>query len=120
VAQRLNPVLLHETKTFAVIVDDTWSVEGLCMMQKIYPELEYVKIEQVRIKEPPVPKEYSLMLNDRNTFVFFFSGMDRAWFKPLDEQLRLFNKTPCVITTYTGDYRFTLYHDPDMPQGCYP
>ena len=120
VAQKLTNVDPHVTKTYAVIVNENWSVEGLLMMQKVYPELQYAKIEQVRITEPPVPDEYSMMFNDRNTYVFFFSGMDQSWFQPLDEQLRGFNKVPCEITTYTGDYRFTLYHHPDMPQGCYP
>ena len=105
---------------FIALVGGALVLVVLLMMQKIYPELQYAKIEQVRIEEPPVPDEFSMMLNDRNTFVFFFSGMDQSWFPSLDEQIRGFNKVPCVITTYTGDYRFTLYHHPDMPQGCYP
>jgi len=120
VAKQVSSIEKRSTKTFAVIVDDAWGIDGLLMLQKAYPELAYVKIEQIRIKQPPVPEEYVVMLRDRNTFVFFFAGMDQAWFKPLDEQMRKYGKDPCEITTSIGIRRFTLYHDPEFLQACNP
>lgn len=120
VARQVSSIEKRSTKTFAVIVDEEWGVDGLLMLQKGYPELAYVKIEQIRIKMPPVPEEYAMMLRDRNTFVFFFAGMDQSWYKPLDEQMRKYSKEPCEITTSIGARRFTLYHDPDYLQACNP
>jgi hypothetical protein len=120
VAKQVGSIEKRSTKTFAVIVNDEWGVDGLLMLQQAYPELAYVKIEQIRINEPPVPDEYAVMLRDKNTVVFFFAGMDPSWYKPLDEQLRGFKKEPCEITTSTGDRRFTLYHDPALLQACNP
>jgi hypothetical protein len=82
--------------------------------------LAYVKIEQIRIETPPVPDDYKKMLQDPDTVVFFFAKMDPSWFQPLGDQLKGYGKVPCEITTYTGASRFTLYHDPNLPQACYP
>lgn len=120
VAERVGTASKNSTKTFAVIVNQDWGVDGLRMLQQAYPSLAYVKIEQIRINEPPVPDDYEVMLKDKDTVVFFFAGMDHSWFKPLDDQLRGYEKVPCEITTYTGASRFTLYHDPSLPQACYP
>jgi hypothetical protein len=120
VAKRVSRVKPNFTRTFAVIVDQDWGIDGLLMLQEVYPELAYVKIEQIRIETPPVPDDYKKMLQDPDTVVFFFAKMDPSWFQPLGDQLKGYGKVPCEITTYTGASRFTLYHDPNLPQACYP
>jgi hypothetical protein len=120
VSERVSAADPNVTKTYAVIVNEEWGVDGLLTMQKVYPSLAYAKIEQIRLTKPVLPDTTFPLLADKNTIVVFFAGMDKQWVKPLDSQLRTLDKLPCEITTTTGDKRFTLYHSPDQPQACYP
>ncbi|HEX7555854.1 MAG TPA: hypothetical protein VF338_04465 [Leptolinea sp.] len=120
VSERVSEADPNVTKTYVVIVDQVWGVDGFLMMQKVYPSLAYAKIEQIRLSDPVLPDSTFPLLADKDTIVIFFAGMDKHWVKPLDTQLRNLGKVPCEITTTVGDQRFTLYHPPDQPQACYP
>jgi hypothetical protein len=119
-AKEISTIEKRSTKTFAVIDDETWDVEGLKMLQQAYPEFAYIKIDQIKIMGPDIPDEYALLLKDRNTIVFFFAGLNQSWRNPLDKQLREYNKEPCTIPTSSRDISFTYYRDISLMPMCYP
>ncbi len=108
------------TKTYAVILDENWSVEGFQMMQKAYPHLAWAQIKQVQISEPVLPESSKPMLMDRDTIIIIMPWMDADWVKALDAPLRELGKEPCEVLSYTGKRLTTLYHAPNLPQACYP
>jgi len=119
-AKQISPIERHTLKTFVVIVDDTWGVNGLQMLQLAYPELAYVKIEQLNISKPIIPDEFVPLLKARNTFVFFFAGMDQSWLNPLDEQIRGYSKEPCTFYSLFGFKPFVYYRDISLQPTCNP
>jgi hypothetical protein len=107
-------------KKYAVIVDDTWGVDGLRFIQYIYPNLSWIQIEQIRISEPVLTETDLELLRDRNTFVIIMPWLNPEWVRELDAPLKAIGKVRCVISTAGNDKRFLLYHDPYLPQACYP
>lgn len=119
-AKQISPIERHTVKTFVVIVDNTWGVNGLQMLQQAYPELAYIKIEQINISKPIIPDEFVPLLKARNTFIFFFAGMDQSWLKPLDEQIRGYSKKPCTLYSLFGFKPFVYYRDTSLQPTCSP
>jgi hypothetical protein len=120
ISQRVYEAEPDTPKSYAVVVDETWGVDGLLFLQNAYSHLAWARIEQVRITEPVFSETSLPLLKDRNTIVIFFPWMDPTWVPILDTYMRELGKKPCVITTSAGAHRFMLYHDPSLPQACYP
>jgi hypothetical protein len=119
-AKEVNTIEKRSTKTFVVIDNEKWDIVGLGMLQQVYPEFAYIKIDQIKLLEPDIPDEYALLLKDRNTFIIFSAGLDQSWLNPLDKQLRAYNKKPCTIPTYSGNNHFTYFRDTSLMPDCYP
>lgn len=110
----------NQPKDYLVIVDGSWGINGLIIMQKIYPHLAWAKIEQLTLNEPVIPDESKDFIKNRNTIVIFMPWMNEEWVTKLESQVKNLDKEECMITTYTGEKRFPLFHAPDLPSPCVP
>jgi hypothetical protein len=108
------------SKDYAIVVNESWGIDGLLQLQKIYPHLAWAQIHQLRITEPLLPESSALLLAGQNTLIILTPWLDSAWFAALDTQLRAAGKEPCTIATSKGEPRFVLYHDPDLSEACDP
>lgn len=120
VAQHVHATEPTTPKNYAIVVNESWGIDGLLQLQQIYPQLAYAQIHQLRITEPVLPESSAPLLAGRNTIVILTPWLDPAWVAALDAPLRAAGKVPCDIATVRGEKRFVLYHDPDLPQACYP
>jgi hypothetical protein len=119
-SERVQAAEPRTTKTYAVILDKNWSVDGFLMLQKVYPHLAWAQIKQVQISEPLLPDSSKPMLSDRDTIVIIMPWMNPEWVKTLDGQIRELGKESCDVLSYTGRRLTTLYHAPNLPQACFP
>lgn len=105
---------------YAVVVNETWSIDGFLMLQKLYPHLAWAEIYQIRITEPSFSELSFPLLSQRNTIVILTPWLDPLWVVALDAPLQELGKVPCEITTPKGEKRFVVYHHPDLYQLCDP
>lgn len=110
----------NQPKDYLVVVDGSWGIDGLIIMQKIYPHLGWASIHQLTLTEPVIPEESKDFIKQRNTIVLFMPWMDVEWVRKLEPQFMELGKEECMITTYTGEKRFPLFHAPDLQSACAP
>ncbi len=107
-------------KTYAIIMDPSWGLDGFLMLQRVYPHLAWAQFRAVQITEPVLPEESKALLKERNTIVILKPWMQEEWVRQLDGQIRALDKEPCDVLTYNGTKRTTLYHAKDLPYACAP
>ncbi|RPH58132.1 MAG: hypothetical protein EHM81_10535 [Chloroflexi bacterium] len=108
----------HVTKNYVVIVGDLWGITGLVEFQNVYPYLAWFHISQITITEPVLPETSLPLLAERNTLVMLSPWLDPAWQETLGTTLEALGKRHCNVITPAGDFRFSLYHAPELPQAC--
>jgi hypothetical protein len=120
ISQHVYEAEPNTPKNYAVIVNETWGIEGLLFLQNAYSHLAWARIVQIRIAEPVLSESDQRLLAERNTIIILAPQLDPIWAKTLDTPLRELGKEPCDIATENQEKRFVLYHAPDLPQACYP
>jgi len=106
-------------KTFAVITDPSWGIDGFRKLPLLYPGwLSEAQLRQVTLTEPRLTEHDLVTLADPNTLVMIKPWLEAEWQTALDAPLRSIGKEPCEMKTTGGDVRFVLWHAPDLEKLC--
>ncbi len=122
VAENIYKADPDRPKNYTFLLDQDWSEEGLRIYLHLYPYMARAQYSRVRLDIPEIPTHYWLKLAERDTVVIispFMNPDHSAWPGLLGKQLERLGKVRCEVRSPDGaNFRFLLYHSPDLPQAC--
>jgi len=114
----------EKPKNYFFLLDADWSEMGLRNYQYIYPSMAWAQFYSLTLEAPQLPVTHQALLAERETIIIispFLNPQHADWPQLLGLQLEQLGKVRCDVFTPDGlNFRFYLYHSPDLPQACPP
>lgn len=105
-------------RTYIIITDPSWGVDGMRLLQRVYPEdFSQVHLMRVPVEQPELPAWIEPLIAEPSTLVFLQPWMEESWKTAIHNHLGE-TKKGCSILSEAGDDRFKLWYSGELPIHC--